>query len=63
MTYTPTEQDYQDHLDETYDLESLGWQGLPFSILLKRGDPVAYWTGYNDWKALQPAEVTASAHS
>ena len=54
-TITSTvEQAYQEYLDDVYPLD--GWDGTPFSLLLKRGDPIAYQVGLDEFELeLEPA--------
>lgn len=42
-----TEEDYDNHLDEIYNEIA----GIPASLLLKRGDPIAYNVGFLDYNA------------
>ena len=46
-----TEQAYRTYLDELQPLP--GWDGLPFSLLLKEGDPTAYELGLVDYRDQQ----------
>lgn len=43
-----TERAYQYHLDELHPLD--GWDGTPFSLLLRDGDPIAYQVGLTDYR-------------
>ena len=47
MTEQEARQLYDEYLDELVPLE--GVNCLPFSILLSRGDEIAYECGFNDW--------------